>query len=127
MSIKALIPSVVIISFLSLLMSIKALIFSGGYKYPESPDEYKSTYSFSGGYRFPESPDEYKSTDSFSDGYKFPESPDEYKSNYTFSGGYKFLSLLMSIKALIPSVVVISLRYNCFYTHQETQETYNHH
>ena len=43
-------------------MSIKALhTFSGGYKFPESPDEYKSTDTFSGGYKFP---DEYKSTPS---------------------------------------------------------------
>ena len=58
MSIKALIPSVVVISFLSLLMSIKALIPSVVVISPESPDEYKSTDTFSGGYKFPESPDD---------------------------------------------------------------------
>ena len=38
MSVKALIPSVVVISFLGLQMSVKSTdTFSGGYKFPESP------------------------------------------------------------------------------------------
>ena len=74
-----------------------------------SPDECKSTDTFSGGYKFPESHDEYKSTYTFSGCYKYLGSPDECKSTDTFSGGYKFiLCLQMSVKALIPAVVVIS-------------------